>query len=128
MTVQTYRPQTDNGLSPAPPVQMTQPAIDHVREQIARQSSAKGLRLKVKSSGCSGWKYDLSLTETVNNDDIIVQIADDLTMFIDSKSIDYVAGTQIDFIHEGLNRTFRFNNPNVDSECGCGESFSVKTR
>lgn len=123
MTVQTYSPQTQ-----APLVQLTQAAIDHVRTQLARQPSAKGLRLGVKSSGCSGWKYDLSLAETVNDDDIVVRIADNLEVFVDPASIDYVKGTQIDFSLEGLNRVFRFNNPNVDSECGCGESFSVKNR
>lgn len=126
MTVQTYTPQND--ISKTPLVQLTPPAVEHVRAQLARQPSAKGLRLGVKSSGCSGWKYDLSLTETVNDDDIVVHIADDLAVFVDPASIDYVKGTQIDFTREGLNRTFRFNNPNVDSECGCGESFSVKNR
>lgn len=126
MSVQTYSPQTDNGLSQAPPVQLTQAAIEHVREQLTRQPSAKGLRLGVKSSGCSGWKYDLSLAQTVKDDDIAVQVANGVTVFIDSASIDYVKGIQIDFAHEGLNRAFRFNNPNIESECGCGESFSVK--
>lgn len=128
MTVQTYSPQSDNGLSQAPLIQLTQPAIEHVREQLARQPSAKGLRLGVKSSGCSGWKYDLSLAQTVNDGDIVVQVAENLAVFIDPASIDYVKGTQIDFIREGLNLTFRFINPNVDTECGCGESFSVKIR
>jgi iron-sulfur cluster assembly accessory protein len=127
MKVQTYTPQTDN-IPQTPLVQLTQSAIEHVRAQLARQPSAKGLRLGVKSSGCSGWKYDLSLAETVNDDDIVVRIADDLAMFVDAASIDYVKGTQIDFAREGLNRAFRFNNPNVDSECGCGESFSIKSR
>lgn len=127
MTVQTYTPQTGN-VSQTPLVQLTPPAVEHVRAQLARQPSAKGLRLGVKSSGCSGWKYDLSLAETVNDDDIVVRIADDLAVFVDPASVDYVKGTQIDFTREGLNRTFRFNNPNVDSECGCGESFSVKDR
>lgn len=126
MTVETYTPQSD--ISKTPLVQLTPQAVEHVRAQLARQPSAKGLRLAVKSSGCSGWKYDLSLAETVNDDDIVVHIAGDLAVFVDPASIDYVKGTHIDFTREGLNRTFRFNNPNVDSECGCGESFSVKTR
>lgn len=128
MTVQSYSPEANNGLSRTPLVQLTQPAIEHVRAQLARQPSAKGLRLSVKSSGCSGWKYDLALAQAVNDDDVIVQVADDLAVFVDPASIDYVKGTQIDFAREGLNQVFRFSNPNVDSECGCGESFSVKSR
>lgn len=128
MAVQTYTPQTDNGVEQTPLVQLTQPAIEHVREQLEQQPSAKGLRLGVKSSGCSGWKYNLSLAQSANDDDIIVQITDDVVVLIDPASLDIVKGTQIDFVREGLNRTFRFSNPNVDSECGCGESFSVKAR
>jgi iron-sulfur cluster assembly accessory protein len=125
MTVQTYLPNTDSQSQPSL-VQLTPVALEHVREQLARQSSAIGLRLGVKSSGCSGWKYDISLTESVNDGDIAVQI-DDVTVYIDSASIEFVKGTQIDFVREGLNRTFRFNNPNIESECGCGESFSIKS-
>lgn len=125
MTVQTYSPQTDNSQAQPPLVQLTPAALEHVREQLIRDSSAIGLRFGVKNSGCSGWKYDVSLANAVNDGDITVQIAD-VTIYIDSASIKFVKGTQIDFVREGLNRTFRFNNPNIESECGCGESFSVK--
>jgi iron-sulfur cluster assembly accessory protein len=109
-----------------PPVSMTSPAIAYAQQQLADIPDAKGLRFGIKASGCSGWSYQLAPALTVNEDDIEVHLAENLTLFIDADSLDYVHGTTIDFVQQGLNRQFRFDNPNVESECGCGESFTVK--
>lgn len=120
MTAQTYNPQT------AAPVTMTPAAIDHVRGQLVGQPDAKGLRFSVKSSGCSGWSYHVAPATEIRDSDVKVEVSDDLTVFVDPDSLQYIKGTEIDFVRDGLNHTFRFRNPNVDAECGCGESFSVK--
>lgn len=109
-----------------PPITLTAAAIEHIRAQLASLPAAKGLRFGVKASGCSGWEYQLLPAENTQADDIIVKVDNDLNVFIDPISIPYIQGTEIDFVKQGLNRQFRFNNPNIDSECGCGESFSVK--
>lgn len=109
-----------------PPVSMTPPAIVYAQQQLADIPGAKGLRFGIKASGCSGWSYHISPALTVSDDDIEIQLESDLSLFIDTKSISYVRGTTIDFVQQGLNRQFRFDNPNVESECGCGESFTVK--
>jgi iron-sulfur cluster assembly accessory protein len=109
-----------------PPVSMTLPAIAYAQQQLAGIPGAKGLRFGIKASGCSGWSYHISPALTVNENDVEVHLAENLILFIDAESIDYVHGTTIDFVQQGLNQQFRFDNPNVESECGCGESFSVK--
>src|SRR5690606_41851448 len=81
--------------------------------------------LGVKASGCSGYKYVLDWVENLGEDDREFKIAEGVSVFVDSKSLPFVNGTELDFVKEGLNSMFRFNNPNVASECGCGESFSI---
>lgn len=106
-------------------IRMTESAIQHVRKQLAGKPGAKGLRLGVKASGCSGYKYVLDWVETLGEDDREFPITEGVSVFVDNKSLPFVNGTEIDFVKEGLNSMFRFNNPNVASECGCGESFSI---
>lgn len=120
MTVQQHNPNTET------PVTMTPAAVDHVLSQLAEEPGARGLRFSVKSSGCSGWSYHVEPATDINDRDIQVHVSDKLTVYVDPDSLPYIKGTQIDFVRDGLNRTFRFNNPNVDAECGCGESFSIK--
>lgn len=83
-----------------------------------------GLRLGVKTSGCSGLAYLLEFVDVLNDDD---QIFEDqgVKVIVDTKSLVYLDGTQLDFVKEGLNEGFKFNNPNVKDQCGCGESFNV---
>lgn len=107
---------------------MTAAAVAHVLKQLEEVPDAKGLRFGVKTSGCSGWSYHLSPALSVNDDDIEIRVDECLLLFIDNVSLEFVNGTTIDFVQQGLNRQFKFDNPNVDSECGCGESFSVKPR
>ena len=91
---------------------------------LANRGSGLGLRLGVKTTGCSGLAYVLEFVDAVNADD---QLFEDngVTIIIDGKSLVYLDGTHLDFVKEGLNEGFQFTNPNANGECGCGESFNV---
>ncbi|UXD88043.1 HesB/IscA family protein [Thalassolituus hydrocarboniclasticus] len=104
---------------------MTEAAISHIRKQLAKNPAMKGIRLGVKKSGCSGFKYDIEFVEQAHDGDQTIQVADDILLFIAADAAPYVRGTEIDFSKEGLNSTIKFNNPNAKDLCGCGESFSV---
>lgn len=117
MSIQEFQPSIG--------IRMSEAAIRHVRGQLAKRPEARGLRLGVKASGCSGYKYVLDWVEEPKADDQEFKIEDGVSVFVDGQSLPFVNGTEIDFVKEGLNSMFRFNNPNVHSECGCGESFSI---
>ena len=103
----------------------TEKAARHILKQMESDPAAIGFRLEVKRTGCSGWMYVVDLVREAREDDMIFNVAESLDIFIDPKSFDFVHGTEIDFVSEGLTRHLVFNNPNVTAECGCGESFSV---
>lgn len=103
---------------------MTPRAAAHARKQIAAHGS-RGLRLGVTKSGCSGYMYKVDLVEMPDADDRAFQIEDDVTVFVAAATLPLVAGTQIDYVTEGLNSTLKFSNPNASAQCGCGESFAV---
>jgi len=103
---------------------MTPAAADRVRSFLANRGKGLGLRVGVKTTGCSGLAYVLEFVDELNDDDQVFE-QDDLKLIVDGKSLVYIDGTQLDFVKEGLNEGFQFNNPNVNGECGCGESFTV---
>ncbi|WNO60252.1 iron-sulfur cluster assembly protein IscA [Rheinheimera sp. MMS21-TC3] len=105
-------------------ISMTEAAADRVRNFLHNRGKGIGLRVGVKTTGCSGLAYVLEFVDTLNEDDQVFE-HDDLKLVVDGKSLVYIDGTQLDFVKEGLNEGFQFNNPNVDGECGCGESFTV---
>jgi len=105
-------------------ITMTEPAAKHVASFLAHRGKGIGLRLGVKTSGCSGMAYVLEFVDVLNDDDEVF-IDKGVKIIIDKKSLVYLDGTELDFVKEGLNEGFEFNNPNIDGECGCGESFSV---
>ena len=105
-------------------ITMTEPAAKHVASFLANRGKGIGLRLGVKTSGCSGMAYVLEFVDVLNDDDR-VYIDKGVKIIVDEKSLVYLDGTELDFVKEGLNEGFKFNNPNTDGECGCGESFSV---
>lgn len=119
MTIETYDPSAKADVS------MTEAAIAHVRKQLAKKPEMKGIRLAVKKSGCSGFKYDIRFVEEARENDDSLQMADDVVLFVAADARAYVRGTEIDFTREGLNSTIKFNNPNAKDLCGCGESFNV---
>jgi iron-sulfur cluster assembly protein len=105
-------------------VTVTQAAARHVTKYLARRGKGVGVRLGVKTTGCSGLAYKLEYADDVAPEDIIFQ-DQGVTILVDPKSMPYVDGTQLDFVREGLNEGFKFINPNERDRCGCGESFRV---
>ncbi len=103
---------------------MTEPAAQHVTNFLTNRGKGIGLRLGVKTSGCSGMAYVLEFVDALNEDDEVF-IDKGVKIIVDKKSLVFLDGTELDFVKEGLNEGFEFNNPNTDGECGCGESFSV---
>jgi iron-sulfur cluster assembly protein len=106
------------------PVTMTQAAATHVEKYMAKRGKGVGLRLGVKTTGCSGLAYKLEYADTIAPEDNVFEYYG-VKVLVDPKSLPYIDGTELDFAKEGLNEGFKFNNPNVKGECGCGESFTV---
>jgi len=104
-------------------VRLTSSAAERVREFMARDGGI-GLKLGVHRTGCSGWAYDVEIARSVDPGDHVFN-DQELKVIVPDKALELVAGTTVDFVHEGLVREFRFRNPNVTGECGCGESFTV---
>jgi len=105
-------------------VTLTDRAAQHVQRYIAKRGKGVGLRLGVRTTGCSGLAYKLEYADDVRPEDIQFE-SHGVTVIVDPKSLPYLAGTELDFAREGLNEGFKFNNPNVKDSCGCGESFNV---
>lgn len=105
-------------------ITLTDAAADRVRAFLDNRGHGVGLRLGVKTSGCSGMAYIIEFADEVDADD---QVFEDkgVKVLVDAKSLIYLDGTELDFAKEGLNEGFKFNNPNVKDSCGCGESFTV---
>lgn len=98
--------------------------LTHIRNIITSQE-ALGFRLSVKKTGCSGYAYVADVIKQVNHDDIHFQV-EDVTVYVDKNSVQYLQGTMIDFIDHGLGQTkLVFHNPNAANLCGCGESFNL---
>ncbi len=105
-------------------VQVTERAAEHIRHSLAGNGEALGLRLGVRTSGCSGFRYTVGYADAVGETDIVFE-QHGVSVVVDRKSLPFLEGVEVDFIREGLNERFSFRNPNVTAECGCGESFSV---
>lgn len=105
-------------------VTLTERAAQHVANFLAKRGKGVGVRLGVRTSGCSGMAYKLEFVDSVENDDLIFE-SNGVKVVVDPKSLPYIDGTELDFAREGLNEGFKFNNPNVKNECGCGESFNI---
>lgn len=105
-------------------VTLTEKAAKHVSSFIAKRGSGVGLRLGVRTSGCSGMAYTLEFADEIAADDQQFE-SHGVKVLIDPKSLTYLDGTELDYVREGLSEGFKFNNPNIKSQCGCGESFGV---
>ncbi len=105
-------------------ITMTEAAAKHVGKALTQRGKGIGLRLGVRTAGCSGMAYKLEYVDELNPDDVVFE-SSGVKIVIDPKSLAYLDGTELDFTREGLNEGFKFNNPNVKDECGCGESFHV---
>jgi iron-sulfur cluster assembly protein len=106
------------------PVSLTQSAADRVRSFLESRGCGVGLRLGVKKTGCSGFAYVVNYADEVGASDVVFEDRG-VRVIVDADSLRYVDGTEIDFLRQGLNEAFKFRNPNVRGECGCGESFNV---
>ena len=105
-------------------ITLTENAARHVAANLARRGKGIGLRLGVRTSGCSGLAYKLEYADDVRAEDTQFE-SHGVRVIVDPKSLPYLDGTELDFAREGLNEGFKFNNPNVRDSCGCGESFNV---
>jgi iron-sulfur cluster assembly protein len=106
------------------PITLTAAAADRVRHFIAERGHGVGLRLGVRKTGCSGFAYVVNYADAVEPGDRIFD-SQGVRILVDADSLKLIDGTEVDFVRQGLNEAFRFRNPNVSGECGCGESFSV---
>ena len=105
-------------------VSMTERAAEHVTSYLARRGKGLGLRLGVRTTGCSGLAYKLEYADAVAPEDREFE-SHGVRIFVDPKSLAYLEGTELDFVRDGLNEGFKFNNPKEKDRCGCGESFRV---
>lgn len=105
-------------------ITLTENAARHVAAHLTRRGKGLGLRLGVRTSGCSGLAYRLEYADEIKPEDVAFE-SRGIKVVVDPKSLPFLEGTELDFAKEGLNEGFKFNNPNVKDECGCGESFNV---
>ena len=105
-------------------ITLTQKAAAHVNRNLQKRGKGCCLRLGVRTTGCSGLAYELEYVDDVAPEDQMFE-SNGIKIFVDPKSLAYLDGTELDFVREGLNEGFKFQNPNMKDECGCGESFRV---
>jgi iron-sulfur cluster assembly protein len=105
-------------------ITMTDNAANHVRRSLEKRGKGVGLRLAVKTSGCSGLAYTLEFADEPQPDDLSFE-SHGVQLLVDAHSLPFLEGTELDFVREGLNEGFKFHNPNAKASCGCGESFAV---
>lgn len=105
-------------------ITLTENAAQHVQNFLTKRGKGVGLRLGVRTSGCSGMAYKLEFADMVDEQDLQF-VSNGVTLLVDQQSLPYIDGMELDYTREGLNEGFKFNNPNVKDACGCGESFTV---
>ena len=105
-------------------ISLTEAAAGRVQTFLSGRGHGIGVRLGVRTSGCSGLAYVLEFADEIGDGDLVFEDRG-VKVIVDPKSLVYIDGTELDFAKEGLNEGFKFNNPNVKDECGCGESFNV---
>lgn len=108
-------------------IELTESAAKQIRKQLASRGRGIGLRVGVKDAGCSGFAYTYDYADEMRAGDHLFE-AHDAKVVVDAKSLEFLNGSTLDFVKEGLKQVFKFTNPNVDATCGCGESFSVKEK
>ncbi|KLT72520.1 iron-sulfur cluster assembly protein [Neisseria arctica] len=105
-------------------ITLTENAAQHIQNFLTKRGKGEGIRLGVKTSGCSGMAYTLEFADEIRPEDLVFE-GHGVKVFVDPKSHVYLDGTELDYTKEGLQEGFKFQNPNVKDECGCGESFHV---
>jgi iron-sulfur cluster assembly protein len=105
-------------------ITVTDKAAEKVTNYLTKRGKGEGIRIGVKTTGCSGYSYNLEFVDSPSPEDEVYEDKG-VKLFVDPKSLLFVAGMEIDYTKEGFNEGFKFNNPNAKAECGCGESFTV---
>jgi iron-sulfur cluster assembly protein len=105
-------------------IMLTESAADRVRAHLAQRGTGLGLRVGIKKTGCSGFAYVVNYADQINPDDAVFE-AKGVKVVVDLTSLPLIDGTLVDFVKQGLNEAFKFQNPKAKGECGCGESFNV---
>ena len=105
-------------------ITLTGRAAQHVQNYLAKRGKGVGVRFGVRTTGCSGMAYKLEFVDSASDEDQAFE-SHGVKVFVDPKSLAYIDGTELDFVREGLNEGFKFNNPKEKDKCGCGESFNV---
>jgi iron-sulfur cluster assembly protein len=105
-------------------ISLTDSAATRVKSFLEKRGRGVGLRIGVRKSGCSGYAYTIDYADAIAADDVVFD-RDGVKLIIDPTSLSLIDGTEVDFVKDGLNEAFKFRNPNVKGECGCGESFTV---
>lgn len=105
-------------------VSLSEAAARHITRYLSRRGKGVGVRLGVKTTGCSGLAYKIEFADEVAPEDVVFE-QQGVKILVDPKSLPYIDGTELDFVREGLNEGFKFNNPNERDRCGCGESFRI---
>jgi len=105
-------------------ISLTESAATRVRSFLEKRGRGVGLRIGVRKSGCSGYAYTIDYADAIDADDVVFD-RDGVKVIVDAESLGLIDGTEVDFVKDGLNEAFKFRNPNVKGECGCGESFTV---
>ena len=105
-------------------ISLTEPAAERIRNHLAARGTGIGLRLGVTKTGCNGFAYIVNYADEIRDDDRVFEDRG-VTVVVDDASLPLIDGTRVDFVKEGLNEAFKFRNPNVKGECGCGESFNI---
>ena len=106
-------------------ITLTENAAKHINKSLAKRGKGVGLRLGVKKVGCAGFAYTFEYADSVNDNDHLFE-SHQAKVVVDPESLPYIDGSTLDYVKEGLNETFKFENPNVKDQCGCGESFSIQ--
>ncbi|MBH98629.1 MAG: iron-sulfur cluster assembly protein IscA [Rhodospirillaceae bacterium] len=105
-------------------ISLTKNAAERVRGYIERRGHGVGLRIGIKKTGCSGFAYVIDYADSINPDDVVFDEFG-VKVVINHENLKVIDGTRVDFVKEGINEAFKFHNPNIKGECGCGESFSI---
>ena len=112
-------------VDPQVPIEVTEAALRHFRQQV-QSANARGIRISVKESGCTGFMYVVDLVQEPLSGDLQLGQSDDPAMFVDPAALKILSGTRVDYVREGINSLLKFENPNAKNYCGCGESFDLK--
>jgi iron-sulfur cluster assembly protein len=105
-------------------ISLTRSAAERVRSYLHKRGCGIGLRVGVRKTGCSGFAYVIDYADEIDEGDAVFE-DDGIKVIVDAQSLPLIDGTEVDFVKDGLNEAFKFRNPNVKGECGCGESFSI---